>query len=101
MDELRLADPEFTNFKPKTAAQAVLRFRRLQKKGLIPWKYPECFIECAASLPEIELSKFESWIINPGGEPDQKCLSVEDFNNLPVFSGMVIPAKPEPVNNHL
>ena len=101
MEELRLADPEFTNFKPKTAVHAVMRFRRLQKKGLIPWRYPECFIECAASLPETELLKFESWIVNPEGEPNKNCLSVEEFNNLPVFKDMPVPAKSESLSTHL
>ena len=101
MEELRLADPEFTDFKPKTAVQAVMRFRRLQKKGLIPWRYPECFIECAACLPEPELTKFESWIVNPTGEPDKSCLSVEEFGNLPVFKEMPVPTKPESVSSHL
>ena len=101
MEDLLLSDPEFTDFQPKTAANAVLRFRRLQKKGLIPWRYPECFIECAALLPAEELSKFESWIVNPSGEPDKKCLLVEEFNQLPVFNEMTVPSKPEAVSTHL
>jgi hypothetical protein len=101
MDEFRFADPEFTNFKPKTAARAVLRFRRLQKQGLIPWRYPECFIECAASLPEKELAKFESWIVNPAGEPDKNFMSVQEFQDLPVFTDLPVPKKPDSVSTHL
>ena len=44
-DNWRLDDPEYTDFEPVTVQQAILRFRRLQKKGLNPWRYPECFIE--------------------------------------------------------
>ena len=69
MDNWRLSDPEFTAFEPKTVQETILRFRRMQKKGLNPWRYPECFIECAAKLPAAELDKFESWVINPAGEP--------------------------------
>lgn len=101
MEELRLADPEFTDFQPKTAAHAVMRFRRLQKKGLIPWRYPECFIDCAASLPEEELSKFESWIVNPTGEPGKNSFTVKEFANLPVYKAMPVPTKEESVCSHL
>ena len=90
MEDLLISDPEFTDFQPKTATNAVLRFRRLQKKGLIPWRYPECFIECAALL-----------IVNPSGEPDKKCLLVEEFANLPVIKEMTVPSKPEAVSTHL
>ena len=69
MENWRLADPEYTDFEPKTVGEAIMRFRRLQKRGLTPWMYPECFIKCAAKLPPAELDKFESWIINPTGEP--------------------------------
>ena len=68
-DNWRLDDPEYTDFEPVTVQQAILRFRRLQKKGLNPWRYPECFIECAKKLPPAEVDKFESWVINPAGEP--------------------------------
>lgn len=71
----RLVDPEYTDFEPKTVSEAIIRFRRLQKQGLSPWMYPECFIKCCAKLPPAEIDKFESWIINPAGEP-----------SLPVFA---------------
>lgn len=77
-EDWRLADPEFTEFEPSTVQQAIQRFRRLQRKGLTPWMYPECFIECAAKLPPAELDKFEAWIVNPAGEPAVKVLREAD-----------------------
>ena len=74
----RLSDPEYTEFEPVTVQQAILRFRRLQRKGLNPWRYPECFIECAASLPEKEVEKFEAWIVNPAGEPSEGIRAIAD-----------------------
>ena len=73
-EDWRLADPDFTDFEPSTVQQAIQRFRRLQRKGLTPWMYPECFIECAAKLPPVELGKFEAWIVNPAGEPSVQVL---------------------------
>ena len=52
--------------------QAIIRFRRMQSKGLNPWRYPECFIKCAAKLPPAEVDKFEAWVINPAGEPAEQ-----------------------------
>ena len=69
-DNWRLSDPEYTDFEPTTVQQAILRFRRMQRKGLNPWRYPECFIKCAKMLPPAELEKFEACVINPAGEPD-------------------------------
>ena len=63
----RRADPSFTNWKPKTAYEAVDRFTRCQRNGLKAIMIPECLIECCRHLPEPELDKFEEWIINPGG----------------------------------
>ena len=76
IEDYRLADPEYTDFKPTTAGHAILRFRRLQKKGLKPWKYPEAMVECAASLSPGELAKFEDWIICPSGEPAEDAMDV-------------------------
>ena len=76
MEDYRLADPEYTDFKPSTAGHAILRFRRLQKKGLKPWKYPEAMVECASSLSPDELAKFEGWIICPCGEPAKDAMDV-------------------------
>ena len=76
----RFADPEFVNFVPKDAMEAVLKFRRLQKKGLHPAKYPEALIECAASLSDKEQEKFEEWIVCPQGAPGKDCIDVSHFS---------------------
>ena len=83
MDNWRLADPEYTNFEPKTVSEAILRFRRLQKQGLSAWMYPECFIQCAAKLPPAELDKFEAWLVSPSGEPSETVFAkaAEDWKN--------------------
>ena len=77
-DNWRLSDPEFTDFVPTTVQQAILRFRRMQSKGLNPWRYPECFIKCAAKLPPAEVDKFEAWVINPAGEPAEQVYAEAD-----------------------
>ncbi len=66
-EDFRMADPEFINFEPRSAAHAIVRFRRMQRLGLDPWRYPEAFIECCKLLPPREVDKFESWMVNPTG----------------------------------
>jgi hypothetical protein len=61
-------DPTYTNFVPKTAAEAVDRYVRCRNNGLKAMLIPECLIECARGLKEAELNKFEQWIINPSGD---------------------------------
>ena len=75
----RLADPEYIDFEPKTVEEAILKFRRLQKKGIEAWMFPETLIRCGASLTDDEMAKFESWMINPAGEPDANAVDVRDF----------------------
>jgi hypothetical protein len=75
----RLADPEYIDFEPKTVEEAILKFRRLQNKGIEAWMFPEALIECGGKLPEAEMIKFESWMINPSGEPDANAVDVRDF----------------------
>ena len=75
----RLADPEYIDFVPKTVEEAILKFRRLQTKGIEAWMFPEALIECGGKLPEAEMIKFESWMINPAGEPDANATDVRDF----------------------
>ena len=70
MQDVRKQDPTFTNFVPKTAAEAVDRFVRCRKNGLKPMLVPECLIACAGGLPPAELDKFEDWIINPNADLD-------------------------------
>ena len=77
MDNWR-SDPDYTAFEPTTVQEAILKFRRLQKAGLDPWRYPETFVHCARKLPAEEVSKFESWIVNPQGE-DPNAITVEEF----------------------
>ena len=76
----RFADPEYVNFVPKDAMEAILKFRRLQKQGLDPSRYPEAFIECAMALSDKEVSKFEEWIVCPQGEPGKECIDVSHFS---------------------
>jgi len=61
-------DPTFTNYVPKTAAEAVDRYVRCRNNGLKAMLIPECLIECARGLKEGEMDKFEQWIINPSGD---------------------------------
>ena len=69
LQDYRLADPKYTAFIPKNAGHAILKFRRLQEKGLAPWKYPETMIDLCKELPDDEIRKFESWMICPEGDP--------------------------------
>jgi hypothetical protein len=75
----RLSDPEYIDFVPKTVEEAILKFRRLQTKGIEAWMFPEALIECGGHLPDAEMAKFESWMINPSGEPDANAMDVRDF----------------------
>jgi hypothetical protein len=75
----RFADPEYIDFDPKTVEEAILKFRRLQNKGIEAWMFPEALIKCGGHLPEEEMAKFESWMINPAGEPDANAMDVRDF----------------------
>ena len=75
----RFADPEYIDFEPKTAEEAILKFRRLQAKGIEAWMFPETLIKCGGHLPDEEMAKFESWMINPCGEPDANATDVRDF----------------------
>ena len=65
MEDVRKQDPCFTNFVPRTAAEAVDRYGRCRKNGLKPMLVPECLIASAVGLRGVELDQFESWIINP------------------------------------
>jgi hypothetical protein len=75
----RLADPEYIDFEPKTVEEAILKFRRLQSKGIEAWMFPETLIKCGGHLPEEEMAKFEDWMINPAGEPGPNAVDVRDF----------------------
>ena len=84
MDNWRLSDPEYTAFEPRTVQEAILKFRRLQKAGLDPWRYPETFVQCARKLPAEEVAKFESWIVTPQGE-DPNAITLQEFKALPLY----------------
>ena len=70
MDSVLKADPRFTNFVPRNAAEAVDRYVRCRKNGLKPMLIPECLIECAKGLDDRQMNLFEDWIINPNGSLD-------------------------------
>ena len=65
MEDVRKADPKFTNFVPRTATEAVDRYVRCRRNGLKPMLVPECLIECAKGLDEKQLDLFEAWCICP------------------------------------
>ena len=67
--DFRKADPTYTNFVPTTAADAINKFYRHKNLGVPPHLWPEVFVQCASKLSGTELSKFESWLVNPEGEP--------------------------------
>ena len=89
MENWRLSDPEYTAFEPTTVQEAILKFRRMQKKGLDPWRYPETFIECARKLPPLEVDKFERWIVTPQGE-DPNAITLKEFKALPAYQAPVL-----------
>ena len=65
MEQVRKASPTFTNWKCKTAVEAVERFCRMQRNGLHPNLIPEALIKCAKGLSDPEMDKFEEWIVCP------------------------------------
>ena len=82
MEDVRKQDPTYTNFVPKTAAEAVDRYIRCRRNGLKPMLVPECLITCAVGLTGAELDDFESWIINPNGDLDNVELVPDDTIRL-------------------
>lgn len=79
MLKVRLQDPNFVNWVPKTAEEAVDRFTRCKNNGLHPYMVPECLIECSKGLAEAELDLFEEYVINPQGV---------DTTNIVPFDGL-------------
>ena len=78
MEQVRKADPKFTDFVPRTATEAVDTYIRCRKNGLKPMLVPECLIECARGLPESEMGMFEQWIVNPNSKSMDKLTLVPD-----------------------
>ena len=79
--DFRKADPTYVNFVPTTAADAINKFYRHKSLGVPPHLWPEVFVECAASLSALEMAKFESWLVNPAGEPTGADLKQIDAEN--------------------
>ena len=79
--DFRKADPTYTRFKPRTAEEAINKFYRHKNLGVPPHLWPEVFVDCAANLPDAELGKFESWLVNPQGEPTGAILHKVDKEN--------------------
>jgi len=65
MEAVRRANPKYTNFKSRTAVDAVEQFCNMQRNGLNAMRIPEALIECAAGLCDREMDLFETWIVNP------------------------------------
>ena len=82
MEDVRKQDPTFTNFVPRTAAEAVDRYVRCRRNGLKPMLVPECLIACAVGLKGRELDNFERWIINPSADLDKVKLVRDDSIRL-------------------
>ena len=66
-------------------------------------------MQCASKLPAEEVSKFESWIVNPQGE-DSNAITVQEFKALPIYQPKaqleddekaLIPMESEAINEHL
>ena len=79
--DFRKADPTYVNFKPATAEEAINKFYRHKNLGVPPHLWPEVFVECAATLPDDELHKFQDWLVNPQGEPTAPMLLKLDKEN--------------------
>ena len=79
--DFRKADPTYVNFVPTTAADAINKFYRHKSLGVPPHLWPEVFVKCAAKLPPAEMAKFESWLVNPEGEPTGTLLGRVDREN--------------------
>jgi len=82
MEDVRKQDPTFTNFVPRTAADAVDRYVRCRRNGLKPMLVPECLIACAVGLKGRELDNFERWIINPSADLSKVKLVRDDSIRL-------------------
>ena len=65
MEAVRRANPKYTNFKSRTAVDAVEQFCNMQRNGLNAMRIPEALIECGAGLCDREMDLFETWIVNP------------------------------------
>ena len=78
--DFRKADPTYVGFKPTTAEEAIDKFVRHRNMGVPVQLWPEIFVDCASSLTGDELDKFESWLVNPTGEPSHNLQPVDNTN---------------------
>ena len=67
MEDYRKADPNYTGFVPKTAAEAIDLFSRHRRRGVPVALWPETFIHVARALNDAELDRFQEWLVNPQG----------------------------------
>ena len=67
MEDYRKADPNFVNFVPKRASEAIDLFYRFKRLGLRPEHHPETFVWCGRALDDDEGARFEEWIVAPQG----------------------------------
>ena len=65
--DYRKADPNFVNFVPKRASEAIDLFYRFKRLGLRPEHHPETFVWCGRALDDEEGARFEEWIVAPQG----------------------------------
>ena len=93
MMDYRKADPTYVNFVPTTAEDAINKFYRHKNLGVPPHLWPEVFVDCAANLPEAELHKFQSWLVNPGGDPTGPVLKGVDRENEALRAQLLKEAK--------
>lgn len=67
--DYRKADPKYTGFIPKTAAEAIDLFVRFRNLGVPVTQWPETFVSVSQALEPSELDLFREWLVCPQGEP--------------------------------
>ena len=67
--DFRKADPKYTAFTPKTAAEAIDLFVRFRNLGVPVTQWPETFVSVSQALGPSELDLFREWLVCPQGEP--------------------------------
>ena len=65
--DFRKADPQYTDFVPRTAGDAIDLFFRFKRRGLMPEHHPETFVWVSRELDDKEGEKFEQWLCAPQG----------------------------------
>ena len=68
--DFRRKDPEFTDYEPQSAAEAVELYFKLKHLGRIPFDgEPEVFQKLAKALSQEEFTLFVNWLQNPLNVP--------------------------------